>query len=187
MATRRDSPKPRSNGRVKSTRPGRLQALQLTGRGPVRVDPPPAERRPAERPPARQTLSDTAPSNQSDGPHLDGPTDPRWVLAVRTADQLEGAILRPEKRERLIRLARTMGLTPFDANLIIAIVQDQARRGYQPEYCPTAGESQLAMVPAPSAARRLTGKLQNRQLLITTALVLIVVGLEAVVVKWLFF
>jgi hypothetical protein len=77
--------------------------------------------------------------------------DPRWVLAVRTAEALEGAILPPEKRERLIRLGRVMGLSPFDAALVIAIVQDQARRGYAPAYCPTAGESQLRMVPRPRA------------------------------------
>ncbi len=75
--------------------------------------------------------------------------DPRWVLAVRTAEQLEGTILRPEKREHLLKLGKVFGLTPFDANLVIAIVQDQARRGHAPAYCPTAGEPQLRMVPPP--------------------------------------
>lgn len=57
------------------------------------------------------------------------PTDPRWVLAVRTRTQLQGAVLTPEKRERLMRLANLMGLRPFDANVVIAVVQDAARRG----------------------------------------------------------
>ena len=47
-------------------------------------------------------------------------------------------------------MARAFGLSAFDANLIIAIVQDQARRGYAPAFCPTAGEPQLRMVPLPS-------------------------------------
>ena len=73
--------------------------------------------------------------------------DPRWVLAVRAAEKLEGSILRPEHRERLLLQGKTMGLTPFDASLVLAIVQDQARRGHAPAYCPSAGEPQLRMVP----------------------------------------
>ena len=60
-------------------------------------------------------------------PALD-PTDPRWVLAVRTAAALQGTALTPERRERVMRTARQIGLRPFDASLIIAIVQDHARR-----------------------------------------------------------
>lgn len=87
------------------------------------------------------------------GQALTGPTDPRWVLAVRTAELLEGPILRPERREGLLRLGGALGLSLFDANLVLAIVQDQARRGYAPTHCPAAGEMQLRMVPLPSAAR----------------------------------
>jgi hypothetical protein len=57
------------------------------------------------------------------------PTDPRWVLAVRAHSQLQGATLTPDRRERVMRTARLLGVRPFDASLIIAIVQDQARRG----------------------------------------------------------
>ena len=57
------------------------------------------------------------------------PTDPRWVLAVRTQTHLEGSVLRPEARERVLRTAKTLGIRPFDANVIIALVQDRARRG----------------------------------------------------------
>lgn len=58
--------------------------------------------------------------------------DPRWVFAARVASQLEGghaAVLRPERRERLVKTARLLGLRPFDAALVIALVQDAARRG----------------------------------------------------------
>lgn len=61
--------------------------------------------------------------------------DARWVMAARVSDALEGgraAILRPEARSRLVSGATRMGLRPFDANLVIAIVQDAARRGEPP-------------------------------------------------------
>lgn len=61
--------------------------------------------------------------------------DPRWVLAARAASTLEGgraAILTPENRRRLMDLAARMGLRPFDASLVIAIVQDAARTGRDP-------------------------------------------------------
>lgn len=76
--------------------------------------------------------------------------DPRWVLAVRTAEMLQGTVLPPAARERLLHVGKILGLTPFDANLVLAIVQDQARRGHAPAYCPTAGEPQLRMVPLPA-------------------------------------
>ncbi|MBX3322894.1 MAG: hypothetical protein KF757_07885 [Phycisphaeraceae bacterium] len=60
------------------------------------------------------------------------PTDPRWVFAVRVAASLEGGragVLTPAKRDHLLRLADLFGLRPFDASLIIAIVQDSVRCG----------------------------------------------------------
>jgi len=83
-----------------------------------------------------------------------GSTDPRWVLAVRTAEKLQGEILAPEHREQLLRLGKLQGLSPFASSLIIAIVQDQARRGYASEYCPTAGEPQLRMISPPHSDPR---------------------------------
>jgi len=56
-------------------------------------------------------------------------TDPRWVLARRVSEAMQGAVLEPAQRDRLIRLGRVMGLNAFESNLVIAIVQDQARRG----------------------------------------------------------
>jgi hypothetical protein len=80
------------------------------------------------------------------------PTDPRWVLALRTHEVLDGDRIGPAMRQRLIRLGRMMGLTAFEANLVIAIVQDGARRGL------TLGdaEASLLCVPRqPRAARRM--------------------------------
>jgi hypothetical protein len=61
-------------------------------------------------------------------PDLD-PTDPRWVLAVRVRTALQGSALTPERRSKIQREAERLGIRPFDANMIIAIVQDRARRG----------------------------------------------------------
>lgn len=58
------------------------------------------------------------------------PDDARWVLARRVAEAIEGeraAIIRPEVRIRLVAIGQRLGLRPFDANLIIAIVQDDVR------------------------------------------------------------
>lgn len=80
------------------------------------------------------------------------PTDPRWVLAARAYGQLQGSTLSPERRERVMRTARTLGVRPFDANVIIAIVQDQARRG-QP-LGTTRPMLELIDRPAPAGADR---------------------------------
>jgi len=76
--------------------------------------------------------------------------DPRWVLAVRAAAYMEGPILRPEHRRTLQKLARVMGLSSFECNLIIAIVQDRARRGLAGDECPDAALEQLALVRQPA-------------------------------------
>lgn len=81
-------------------------------------------------------------------------TDPRWVLALRVREGLEGTLLRPAARQRLIRLGGVLGLTAFEANLVIAIVQDNARRGGDLG----AAAGSLASVPRHRAAtRRRTG------------------------------
>lgn len=56
--------------------------------------------------------------------------DARWVFAVRVRREVQGghaAIVTPESRKRLLKLAHRLGLRDFDANLVIAIVQDDAR------------------------------------------------------------
>lgn len=58
--------------------------------------------------------------------------DARWVFARRVAEQLEGgvaAILTPQRRAALLATATRVGLRPFDANLVIALVQDGRRSG----------------------------------------------------------
>lgn len=116
------------------------------------------------------------------GHPLTGAGDPRWVLAVRTAEQLQGMVLPPERRDRLIRLGRVLGLSAFDSNLVIAIVQDQARRGYAPQSCPAAGEAQLRFVPLPDRSDERRHQTTRRWLL-TCALVAVIIALEAMLLK----
>ncbi len=81
-------------------------------------------------------------------PGLD-PTDPRWVLATRAYAQLQGSTLTPERRTRVMRTAQHLGIRPFEANLIIAVMQDQARR-HQP---PGAAQSTLQMISVKAETR----------------------------------
>lgn len=60
------------------------------------------------------------------------PADARWIFALRASGSLQGgkaAVLTPTKRRELIGAAVQAGIREFDANLIIAVVQDAARRG----------------------------------------------------------
>lgn len=74
--------------------------------------------------------------------------DVRRVFAEHVRASVEGgraAIVRPEARRRLVSSAEKMGLRPFDANLVIAIVQDAARHG---ETLDEDAAHRLGMVPA---------------------------------------
>ena len=135
-------------------------------------------RRPREDHPAPRLRLVGGPATRptADAPAITDAADPRWVLAIRTADQLEGSVLSPERRERLLRLGSLLGLSVFDANLVIAIVQNQARRGHRPEECPARGESQLRMVPLPIPPG-VWGHLRHNPLRVA-AIVAAVLGIE---------
>jgi len=140
-------------------------------------------------PPPFLSLVGTGPDNHKPAAPKEQPvltaTDPRWVLAVRTSEKLQGTILPPEARQRLMKLGHVLGLSPFDTSLVIAIVQDQARRGLRPSQCPAAGEPQLRMIPLPhttiflAAIKRLTGW---QIAMIFVALI----ATELVVLNWMF-
>ena len=60
------------------------------------------------------------------------PEDARWTVAVATAMALQGgraALITSEKRAEIAKLATRSGLRPFDASLVMGIVQDAARNG----------------------------------------------------------
>lgn len=116
---------------------------------------------------------------------LQGSADPRWVLAVRTAECLQGDILAPESRERIIRMARLFDLTPFDANMIIAIVQDQARRGIAPHLCAAAGEPQLRMI-TPPRRKTILQAIKSRYGMKVVLLLGTLLAIEVILVLWAF-
>lgn len=79
------------------------------------------------------------------------PLDARWVMALDVWNTIEGgraAMITPSKRRELIAAGVARGLREFDANLVIAIVQDAARRGEMPPIDPagTAVGASLAML-----------------------------------------
>jgi len=121
-------------GPLRPTSPDRVRPAAATSSPPLRLVG-------SSAPDAKPPIANPTP--------IRGATDPRWVLAVRTATLLEGAVLTPNKREALMRTGKVMGLSPFDCSLILAIVQDRARRGVAPDQCPSAGQAQLALIPLP--------------------------------------
>jgi hypothetical protein len=110
--------------------------------------------------------------------------DVRWMLALKVQHALEGgvaAMLRPEVRRRLIDDAGSMGLRPFDANLIIAIVQDRARSSL-----PIGGpetDARLAMVGAPEVPSATTQNARAFHMLMLGASLGLLVA--AYVVNWI--
>jgi hypothetical protein len=82
-------------------------------------------------------------------------SDARWLLAVQVSQALEGgraAVLPPERRRRLIGLGQRLGVGAFDANLVIAIVQDAARHGEGALSPATMSRLTLVREPRPAPA-----------------------------------
>ncbi len=73
--------------------------------------------------------------------------DPRWILAAEIEKELDGSALPPANRRRLLQLAHRLQLRPFDANLVIAVVQDAARCGTLGEGADSIQDS-LAIIPS---------------------------------------
>ena len=99
-----------------------LGALRDSARPEIAPPPPPAQIRAATRDIARENRR-AASLSQSEA---------REILTLRVTELLQGgraAILTPERRSRAIRIARMLGVRDFDAHLVIAVVQDRARRG----------------------------------------------------------
>lgn len=108
-------------------------------------------------------------------------SDVRRIFAIRASQALEGgraAILPPIRRRRLVSEARRFGLRVFEANLIIAIVQDGARRGEPPASAAT--EKVLDLVPV-------VRKSEATQLLVQRIIIslLLAAGMLALLIRWM--
>jgi hypothetical protein len=107
-----------------------------------------------------------------------GADDTRWLFAQHVRESIEGgkaAIVRPDVRRRLVSQAERMGLRPFDANLVIAIVQDSARHG---EKLDETAAQRLAIIPQRGAA-------SIGPLMLLGAAIGLAAGLLALFVSWL--
>jgi len=108
-----------------------------------------------------------------------GPDDPRWKLALETQRALQGAMLAFEDRRRLLALAQRLGIRAFDANLIVALVQDRTRRGEPIEHA----ASTIAMVPVPAKESA-----EGRDLAwLWVAAVVTAIAVDAVLIGWMLF
>lgn len=107
--------------------------------------------------------------------------DVRRIFALRAAQLLEGGragIMPPESRRMLVGEARRFGMRAFEANLIIAIVQDGARRGEAPGA--SAMARVLDLIPA-------TDQRSARQLLVQRIILaaLMAAGMLALLIRWI--
>lgn len=105
--------------------------------------------------------------------------DARWMLAQAVSANLElgtVAALQPEKRARLVAHAAALGLRPFDANLVIAIVQDQARQGRSLD---RDAAERLSMI-SPAHSRGGTARAESDELL---RLLVIAAGLGMIILS----
>lgn len=104
-------------------------SLRIAGQTPPRASQTLPKRNAADAWTPRRRADATS---TSDAPAADRST--RFFQAL-VANRLEGgraAILTPDSRAVLLESAAKLGFRPFDAALIIAVVQDRARRGEDP-------------------------------------------------------
>ena len=115
------------------------------------------------------------------------PGDSRRILALRVMESLEGgraAILRPEARHQVLSLATSLGLRAFDANLVIAIVQDGARRGETS--LDADGESRLQLVGGGTIERGRRRRVMMHNVAVNLiAAGVLGVGVAAVLIAWI--
>lgn len=106
--------------------------------------------------------------------------DARWIFAQRVRQALEGgkaAILSPDRRRDLISSATSQGMRPFDANLVIAIVQDDVRTSGN------TGMPTLSLVRSPDLNAQ--GKLSPAWTICTFAAVgLLSLAMLATLISW---
>lgn len=112
------------------------------------------------------------------------PADVRWIFAMKVGNAIEGgraALLTPPKRRELIAVAVSAGLREFDANLVIAVVQDAARRGELGEGARAAAAigPSLAMVGGATPRRPMT------VVFVLAATILVSFAFFAALVYWL--
>jgi hypothetical protein len=116
------------------------------------------------------------------------PADARWIFALRVSGSLQGgkaALLIPPRRRELVAAAVRAGLREFDANLIIAVVQDAARRGELGDQA-RALQGIVPSLALVGSAKRPKGLSRRwRTTLVVFATAVVTLGSFAFLVRWL--
>lgn len=136
---------PHSTGH--GTRAGRHPGLRL-----VRTELSPESNSRHTRPLRAKLANEVGAENRRSASLSD--RDARRIMAERVAENIDGGragILVPERRRALVSTAERMGMRPFDANLIIAVVQDRFRRGLFGG-AGAGRDERLELIAAPNAA-----------------------------------
>ena len=115
---------------VEAQNPLRFPGVLTGGNTARRADATASPQRHVGRTPSRGPARSARPAT----PRVadDAGFNPAQAFAALVSTHIEGGragIVRPEARRGLMRAALAAGLRPFDATLIIAMVQDRARRG----------------------------------------------------------
>ncbi|MBX3386806.1 MAG: hypothetical protein KF768_09560 [Phycisphaeraceae bacterium] len=97
------------------------------------------------------------------------------------------AVLTPERRKRLMRLADELRIHPFDAALVIALVQDRARRGMVANEAPLGGDGSIDLSPVGSmaSAMRSEGRAAGRVRSLAIVAAGLGVGFALILVNWI--
>ncbi|MDI9403517.1 MAG: hypothetical protein QM516_06555 [Limnohabitans sp.] len=115
------------------------------------------------------------------------PNDARWRVAEETQRAMQGAVLAFEDRRRILSLANKLGIRPFDANLIVALVQDRARRGESlANITPTLALLPEAHRPERNAQRTMSAADSDGNTLWPIAVAIAIVA-DAALFAWLMF
>lgn len=107
--------------------------------------------------------------------------DARWIFAQEVRDSLEGgraAILPPAQRRELVASALRSGLRPFDANLVIAIVQDDVRTGAR-KASPSSPPAGLQFVRKPDAPLSL-----GWLLAVVSVIAILALSIASLLISW---
>ncbi len=100
------------------------------------------------------------------------PHDGRWVLAVRTAESIRHGKLASDKRARLLKLGKLLGLSPMDSNRIISVIVAHADRGIAPAQLTRESFAELQQTTPPPM--RSVGKVNWMMVAMSTILLMLV-------------
>ncbi|MAX26948.1 MAG: hypothetical protein CMJ19_20835 [Phycisphaeraceae bacterium] len=100
------------------------------------------------------------------------PHDGRWVLAVRTAESIRHGKLAADKRDRLLKLGKLLGLSPMDSHRIISVIVAHAESGIAPAQLTRQSFAELEQAAPPPM--RSVGKINWMMVAMSTILLMLI-------------